>query len=244
MNTLQEDRIRRVEHNLLAWAAMVYAGVSIFGSVFKVPWMQSLTSDPRVLVPAIGAFIFLLVRRSIRQSDDLAKFTSAASHLLFQPSIVKTHGSMWERAEEARTGKVWATYLNPEAFKDGQPATNVKEFYARAEKFEIADYRRVFAVYPAKPQYEAVRRRSIEWLRGHVERTRPLKGYEVRYVEIEFQAAEMWIDDAGINFSFPSSRATEAGWATSEPRAIEMAKDYFVQLWMRAHPVDELLREA
>lgn len=241
MNTLQEDRIRRVEHNLLAWAAMAYAGASIFGSVFKVPWMQSLAIEPRVLVPAIGAFVFLLVRRSIRLSDDLAKFTSAASHLLFQPSIVKTHGSMWQRAEEAKTTKVWATYLNPESFKDGQPATSVKEFYDRAEKFEVPDYRRVFAIYPAKPQYETTRRRSIEWIRGHMERTKALKGYEVRYVEMEFQAAEMWIDDAGINFSFPSSRATESGWATSESRAIEMAKDYFGQLWSRARPVDDLL---
>lgn len=241
MKILSEERIRRYENDFVGGIAIVYASLSIAGSVFKVSWMSSLTTDPRVLVPAIGSLIYFLVRRVVRLSDEIEKLRTTTFDLLFQPSIVNTHGSMWTRAESVKSRRIWATYLNPDAFKDGEVAQAIKEFYVKAESFEADDYRRVFAIYPDKHSYSDVRQKSIRWIGEHLKRSAHLKNYRARFVEMEFQAAEMWIDDAGINFSFPSARTSEAGWATTEPRALETAKEYFLQLWERARPVEELL---
>src|SRR5262249_13204745 len=118
----------------------------------------------------------------------------------------------------------------------------LKAYYKKAEKLIATDYRRVFGVYPDLPAYREKRCQSLEWLRGHLDRTKKLTGYQVRIVELEVQAAEVLIDDVGLNFSFPSARATEAGGATTDPRIREIMKDYFQQVWQRALPAEDYLK--
>lgn len=78
-------------------------------------------------------------------------------------------------------------------------------------------------------------------LRDTLNEQKKLRGYQVRFVELDFQAAEVLIDDVGVNFSFPCARASEAGWTTTDKNVMETMKDYFQQVWDRATPVEELL---
>lgn len=241
MKRLTDKQMARFENNLMALAAPLYAVLGAVGAVFKISALEFLVTDPRALVPAIASFLFLLSRNILRVADELHEIRSGENQLLFQSDITSTHGSMWLRAQSHKTQRIWTSYLNPDAFSDGSVADSLKEYYKKAERVEVSDYRRVFAIYPDKPPYQGARRKGIDWIVAHLGRTKRLKSYQARYVELEFQAAEMWIDDGGINFSFPSSRIIEGGWSTSDPRAIELAKDYYQQLWHRARPAEELM---
>ena len=163
--------------------------------------------------------------------------------LVFATNIDSTYGTMWARIRsiKPRPKRIWATYLNPEAFATGKPPEYLREYYQKAEQLNADDYRRVFGIYPDIPKNRNKRRKSIAWIKGHFERTKKLRGYQVRFVELDFQAAEVLIDDVGVNFSFPCARASEAGWTTTDKNVMETMKDYFQQVWDRATPVEELL---
>lgn len=153
---------------------------------------------------------------------------------------------MWARIEsiKPRPHRVWATYLNPEALATGEPLQDLKEYYKEAELLNAVDYRRVLGIYPDNrdvPEHREKRQKAIESIRGHLERTKMLKGYKVRIVELDFQAAEVLIDDVGVSFSFPYARSSEAGWASTDKDVCEIMKDYFQQVWNRATPVEKLL---
>jgi hypothetical protein len=164
-----------------------------------------------------------------------------ANGIIFQNSIDNTYASMWQRLESIKPQprRLWATYLNPEAFTSGEPPAALKRFYEKAESATAYDYRRVFGVYPNHKVYHERRKNSLSWIRGHLERTKGNENYQVRLVELEFQAAEVWIDDLGANFSFPSARANEAGWATTDRNVLELLKDYFQQVWDDAKQFSE-----
>lgn len=240
MIPLTDEAITRIEHRVMAYTVLVFGVLSGIGSILQISFLQNWTTDVRVVVPVLALFLYTLTRHSLKVSEDLATLKKKHSPLEFQKDIEKTHGSMWERARANGTKRVLATYLNPDAFLGGDVDKSLKPFYEQAEKFECAEYKRIFGIYPNTPAFRAKRAESVAWLRGHRERTRKLISYEPRFVELEFQAAEMWIDDSGINFSFPSARVRESGWATSDEEAVRMAEGYFYQLWSRAKPIDDL----
>jgi transcriptional regulator with XRE-family HTH domain len=184
------------------------------------------------------AHVFGVPVRSLVEED--LSLPDSMSQLDLQPDIDNTYASMWGRLETTKPKRVWATYLNPEAFATGEPPPDLKTYYEKAERLDVGDYRRVFGIYPDRPEYRTKRSLSLQWIRGHVNRTRKLKGYQIRYVELTFQAAEVLLDDFGVNFSFPCARAAEAGWATMDDRIVSIMKDYFQQVWDRASPIEEL----
>lgn len=242
MKLVTMTKFARLEHNLFAYAALIYAVIGGFGTVFQIPGLQRLTKDPTVIVSAAAFFLYALTRQAMRLQDEVTKLASV-KQLIFHEDIDNTYGSMWTRLVSAKPKRVWATYLNPEAFSTGSPPESLAAYYAQAEKLEVPDYRRVFGIYPNRPEVQEKREKSIEWLRGHRERTRRLKGYQARYVELDFQAAELLVDDRGLNFSFPSERATEAGWATTDREIQDAMKDYFHQVWARSRSIDDLFTE-
>lgn len=68
--------------------------------------------------------------------------------------------------------------------KGGDVDSALKKFYDQAESYDGKDYRRVFGIYPSKKGHYPERREAIGWLRSHVKRTKGLRHYEPRYVEI------------------------------------------------------------
>jgi transcriptional regulator with XRE-family HTH domain len=198
----------------------------------KSAYPRSLQS----IAQALGVSARSLIQEDLSTSDVLAQ-------LDLQPDIDHTYGSMWSRLDNTKVRRVWATYLNPEAFATGEPPEDLKAYYSKAEQLDAADYRRVFGIYPDRPEFQPTRRLSVQWIRDHMSRTRMLKGYQARYVELTFQAAEVLLDDRGANISFPCARAAEAGWATTDQAILDILKDYFQQVWDRAKPVEELWGE-
>jgi len=187
----------------------------------------------QAIAQVFGVPVRSLVEEDLNSSDSLLQ-------LELQPNIDNTYASMWSRIDTTRPKRVWATYLNPEAFATGELPADLKVYYEKAEQLDVADYRRVFGIYPECQQYRTKRGLSVQWIHGHLARTRNLKGYQVRYVELTFQAAEVLLDDFGVNFSFPWARAVEAGWATVDESILSIMKDYFQQVWDRASPIEDL----
>lgn len=187
----------------------------------------------QAIAQVFGVPVRSLVEEDLNSPESLLQ-------LELQPDIDNTYASMWGRIENTKPKRVWATYLNPEAFVTGEPPADLKVYYEKAERLDVADYRRVFGIYPEHPLYRTKRKLSTEWIRHHLDRTRNLKGYQVRYVELTFQAAEVLLDDFGVNFSFPCARAAEAGWSTMDQSILSIMKDYFQQVWDRARLIEEL----
>jgi transcriptional regulator with XRE-family HTH domain len=166
---------------------------------------------------------------------------NAVAQLEWQSSIDKNYNCIWTRIEKTKPRRVWTTYLNPGAFRLGLPPKRLRAYYQSAEQWDIHDYRRVFGIYPALREFRDTRDASLRWISDHLGRTSHLQGYRVRYVELTFLAAEMLLDDTGVNFAFPSDDVVEVGWSTTDKKIMNYMKEYFQKVWDSAFPIEKLI---
>jgi hypothetical protein len=76
----------------------------------KLAYPRSMQAIAQVL----GVPVRSLVEEHLSLPDSM-------SELDFQPDIDNTYASMWGRLDTTKPKRVWATYLDPEAFATGEP---------------------------------------------------------------------------------------------------------------------------
>jgi hypothetical protein len=240
-----KNRFQHIEFSALSYFVLAYAVAGFLGGIASNigpswKWAASLTTNSFIYIPAILFAIVLLIRCTLKTSDDVAEFLR--SNLKFNAllDMRECHREAMKRMKSKDVTYIYVTYLNPDGFTNDQP-TFLKNYYKEAEGIKVKEYKRIFAIYPDTEAYRTRRQKAVEWLRGHANRTAHLHGYHARYIELTIQAADVLIDDNAVSFSFPVTSEHEMAWIIYEDKTKDHIKHYFFQIWEKSKDINELL---
>lgn len=226
------ETFSKIEDYLLVWLSAAYAILSVVAEIFKIDQLQKLYTNPEFFVPAISFFLFLVSRYIISLGGQLSQLKKLDKlvDVYSEEDIKQTHQSSLLMAKNSKIS-FYATYLHPEAFTDEQVIKDIRTYWKQVESIKLSDYKRIFGVYPDKPEYQESRRKSFQWLKEHKKRTENLTGYEFRYIEVEAHLIDVAVGETVANYAFPFTKYQERGFTMKKSDEIAVIRRYFLELW-------------
>lgn len=236
-----KEKFSKIEDSLLVWLSAVYAVLSVIAEIFKIEQLQKLYTNPEFFVPAISFFLFLVSRYIISLGGSLSQLKKLDKlvDVYSEEDIKQTHQSSLFLAKNSKTS-FYATYLHPEAFADEEVIKDIQAYWKEVESLELPDYKRIFGIYPDKPEYLEYRNKTFKWLEEHKKRTEKLKGYQFRYIEVGAHVVDIAISDSVAHYAFPFTKYQEHGFTMKKSEDISIIRRYFLELWDKAKRLEDI----